>query len=85
FKCGKYMGNAQNAMNSILIVESPAQAGAQQKRYLVALISDVRKVNSAWDHSRLGAAIEEIVRSRQSVRVRDAGNAGEIKDSGTSE
>jgi len=85
FKCGKYMGNEQNAMNSILIVETPAQAGAEQKRYLVALISDVRKVNSAWDHSRLGAAVEEIIRSRQSVQVRDAGSATEIKDSGTSE
>ena len=85
FKCGKYMGNEQNAMNSILIVESPAQSGPDQKRYLVALTSDVRKVNSAWDHSRLGAAVEEIIRSRQSVKVRDAGNAGEIKDSGTSD
>ena len=85
YKCGKYLGNEQNAMNSVLIVESPGQAGADQKRYLVALTSDVRKVNSAWDHSRLGAAIEEIVRSRQSVKVRVAGSAGEVKDSGTSD
>lgn len=85
YKCGKYLGNEQNAMNSVLIVESPARPGADQKRYLVALTSDVRKVNSAWDHSRLGAAIEEIIRSRQSVKVRDTGSAGEIKDSGTSD
>ncbi len=85
FKCGKYMGNAQNAMNSVVIVESPAAAGPDQKRYLVALTSDVRKVNSAWDHSRLGAAIEEMVRSRQAVKVRDSGNEGEIKSSGKSE
>ena len=85
FKCGKYMGNLQNAMNSVVIVESPAQEGQGQKRYLVALTSDVRKVNSAWDHSRLGAAIEEIVRSRQAVQVRDAGPAGEVKEAGRSE
>ncbi len=85
FKCGKYMGNAQNAMNSVVTVESPAAAGPGQKRYLVALTSDVRKVNSAWDHSRLGAAIEEIVFSRQPVKVRDAGSAAEIQSSGRSD
>jgi hypothetical protein len=85
FKCGKYMGNAQNAMNSVVIVESPAAAGPTQKRYLVALTSDVRKVNSAWDHSRLGAAIEEIVQTRRSVKVKDSGSEGEIKSSGKSD
>ncbi|MCB1762437.1 MAG: hypothetical protein KDI27_04780 [Gammaproteobacteria bacterium] len=85
FKCGKYLGNAQNAMNSILLVESPAQPGSDQRRYLVALISDVRKVNSAWDHARLGAAIEEVIRSRQPVRVKDSGSDKEIKASGSSE
>ncbi len=85
FNCGKYMGNAQNAMNSVAIVESPARAGPEQKRYLVALISDVRKVNSAWDHSRLGAAIEEIVQTRQAVKVRDTGSSAEIRESGKSD
>ncbi len=85
FKCGKYMGNLENAMNSVVIIESPAQSGPEQKRYLVALTSDVRKVNSAWDHSRLAAAIEEIVRNRQAVRVRDSGSAGEIDASGKSD
>ncbi len=79
------MGNAQNAMNSVAIVESPARAGPEQKRYLVALISDVRKVNSAWDHSRLGAAIEEIVQTRQAVKVRDTGSSAEIRESGKSD
>lgn len=85
FKCGKYIGNAQNAMNSIAIIESPAAAGPGQKRYLVALTSDVRKVNSAWDHARLGAAIEEMVHSREAVQVRDAGSDGEIRSSGQGE
>lgn len=85
FKCMKYMGNKQNAMNSIAIVESPAQPGPTQRRYLVALTSDVRKVNSAWDHSRLGAAVEEIIQTRQAVKVRDAGSESEVKSSGKSE
>ena len=85
YRCGKYLGNAQNAMNSVVIVESPARAEGTRKRYLVALTSDVRKINSAWDHSRLGAAIEEIVRSRQPVKLREAGSAQEIERSGMSE
>lgn len=85
FKCGKYMGNLENAMNSVVIIESPAKATPGQKRYLVALTSDVRKVNSAWDHARLGAAIEELIRKRQAVEVREAGNQADIKDAGRSE
>ena len=85
FTCGKYMGNLENAMNSVVIIESPAKKSPGQKRYLVALMSDVRKVNSAWDHSRLGAAIEEIVRSRQAVQVRDRGDASDVRDAGRSE
>ena len=85
FACGKYMGNVENAMNSVAIIESPAMPAAGQRRYIVALTSDVRKVNSAWDHSRLGAAVEEAVRSRRSVVVRDAGSAAEVRSSGQSE
>lgn len=85
YLCEKYKGNRQNAMNSIVIVESPAALVPTQRRYLVALTSDVRKVNSAWDHSRLGAAIEEIVRSRSAVKVQEQGSADMIKDSGKSD
>ncbi len=67
FQCGKYKGNVQNLMNSIAIVESPAERGPEQRRYVVALISDVLKVNSAWDHSRLAAAIEEVIQTRKPV------------------
>ncbi len=85
FKCGKYMGNAENAMNSIAIVESPAGMQDGQVRYLVALTSDVLRRNSAWDHARLGAAVEELVRRRAPVEVREAGSAGELKESGRSD
>ncbi len=83
FQCGKYKGNVQNLMNSIAIVESPAERVAQQKRYVVALISDVLKVNSAWDHSRLAAAIEEIIQTRKPVQVRDQGSDAQLRDAGS--
>ena len=83
FQCGKYKGNVQNLMNSIAIVESPAERGPRQKRYIVALISDVLKVNSAWDHSRLAAAIEEIIQTRKPARIRDQGSDEQLRDAGS--
>lgn len=82
FTCGKYKGNLKNLMNSIAIIESPArpQDGVPTKRYIVALMSNVLRVNSAWDHARVGAAIEEGVRTRARVVVMEAGSAAQVKD-----
>lgn len=85
FTCGKYKGNVQNLMNSVAIVESPAVAGETQKRYLVALLSNVLKVNSAWDHSRIGAAVDEMVRTRSGAAIRDQGSASELEAAGKSD
>ncbi len=85
FACGKYMGNVRNYMNSVVIVESPAGDPASQKRYLVTLMSNVLRVNSAWDHSRIGAAIHEAVLTRKPVTVREAGSEADIRSSGTSQ
>ncbi len=82
FVCGKYKGNVENAMNSIAIVQTPAAVSEGQKRYLVALTSNVLRKNSAWDHARLGAAIEEIVRTRAVVKVREDGAEEQIRASG---
>jgi hypothetical protein len=85
FKCGKYRGNVENLMNSIAIVESPAARGPEQKRYIVALMSDVKRKNSAWDHSRLAAAIEEAVRTRKPPEVKEAGSAAEVQEAGAAQ
>ncbi|MBF0456069.1 MAG: serine hydrolase [Magnetococcales bacterium] len=82
FTCGKYQGNRDNLMNSLAIIESPAPTGPEQKRYFVALISNVMKKNSAWDHSRLGAAIDRLVQTRMAVTVNEQGKKEEIKASG---
>jgi len=79
FSCGKYMGNAQNLMNSISIVETPAGTAEDQRRYVVALMSDVRKVNSAWDHSRIGAAIDQMVKTRSAAKIQETASEAEKK------
>ena len=70
-------------MNSVAIIESPAARGPDQKRYIVALLSNVLRVNSAWDHSRIAAAIEQTVRTRQPVAIKDAGTGEQVRDAGT--
>jgi len=79
YRCGKYMGNAKNYMNAVTIIEWPGTS----TRYLITLMSNVLKVNSAWDHARLGVAIDEAVRTRKAVEVREAGTEEEIRASGS--
>jgi hypothetical protein len=81
FRCGKYMGNKKNLMNSVTIVEGPQDT---DPRYIVALMSDVKKVNSAWDHSRIGAATDEMVRSRQPQQLKEQASDKEISEAGKS-
>jgi hypothetical protein len=59
FKCGKYMGNVKNYMNSVAIVET--SAGDQQLDYIATLISNVLRKNSAVDHQTLGTRIHRLI------------------------
>jgi hypothetical protein len=59
YVCEKYKGNVNNYMNSVAIVEHP-----DSTTYLVALMSNVRKKNSASDHMALAAAIDKKVRAK---------------------
>ena len=56
FDCGKYMGNSFNYMNSVAIVEP-----ADGRVYLVALMSNVLRLNSAVEHQSLATFIEKIL------------------------
>jgi len=70
FKCRKYMGNKTNRMNSVALIES--QPGEDKPyRYIVAIVSNVLKVNSAWDHSRMAVAIHQAVLTRSLVKVEE--------------
>ncbi len=55
--CGKYQGNVQNYMNSVIIVEHPDNC-----RYMVVLMSNVLRKNSASDHLYLASAIDKAIR-----------------------
>lgn len=55
--CGKYMGNVQNFMNSVIIVEHPDNC-----KYIVVLMTNVLRKNSASDHLYLASAIDKIIK-----------------------
>lgn len=54
--CGKYMGNVQNFMNSVAIVEHP-----NNKKYMVVLMTNVLRKNSASDHMYLAVSIDKLI------------------------
>lgn len=59
FKCGKYMGNKMNYMNSLAIIENTSDG--YQLDYIAALISNVLKVNSAVEHQTFGMRIHRMI------------------------
>jgi hypothetical protein len=61
FVCLKYHGNVRNYMNSAAVIESPA--GEPRLFYLVALLSNVLRKNSAADHAELARAIHARLRA----------------------
>ena len=65
FKCKKYHGNKRNFMNSIAIVEWPAVD--PKLFYIVTLISNVLKKNSAVDHQTLGTRIHRMLQKDHGV------------------
>jgi hypothetical protein len=58
YHCGQYRGNETNLMHSVAIVESG------QKAYLIAMMSNVLKVNSAVEHQAIAGEIEKLIQSR---------------------
>ncbi len=70
FRCGPYRGNRTNLMHSVAIVESPAR-GQDQVVYLVAIMFNVLRVDSAEEHQRIAGEIEGLLRGS---RERGAGS-----------
>ncbi len=58
YTCRKYKGNKDNIMNSVAIIEH-----TNQKVYLVTLMSNVLKKNSAVDHQELAEAIDKLIQT----------------------
>jgi hypothetical protein len=59
FKCGKYMGNKRNYMNSLAIIENTSDG--YQLDYIAGLISNVLRVNSAVEHQTFGMRIHRMI------------------------
>ncbi len=62
FKCYKYHGNVKNYMNSVAIIED--DSGAKRLYYLVSLMSNVLRKNSAVDHQTLATKIHRLIQQR---------------------
>ncbi len=82
FRCDKYMGNVRNMMNSIAFVEGQSTSDPV---YIAALMSNVLKFNSAWDHSRIAAAVHETLRTNEAQALRETASTAEITEAGKSE
>jgi len=65
FKCGKYMGNKLNWMNSVITVESPGNLKKKRPptHYMVTVMSNVKRKNSAVAHQTLAMRIHRLIES----------------------
>ena len=73
FKCLKYHGNVTNMLNSVAIVEHPA--GKRQLFYMVVVMSNVLRKNSAVAHQTLATRIHRLIerhyQERKSIAEKD--------------
>lgn len=82
FRCDKYMGNVRNMMNSLAIVEGREEGSPH---YITTLMTNVLRFNSAWDHSRIAAAVHETLETDVLQSLREEASAKEMQDAGRSE
>ena len=61
FVCRPYQGNVRNFMNSVAIIEYPASE--RRLHYIVALMSNVLRRNSAVDHQTLATKIHRLLQA----------------------
>lgn len=73
FVCKKYHGNVRNFMNSVAIVESPAED--RDLFYVVTLISNVLRRNSAVDHQTFATRTHRLIQSFHAERLKSTKRA----------
>lgn len=61
FKCAAYAGNAKNYMNSVAIIEH--KAGQRRLYYMVTIISNVLRKNSASVHLEFATRLQKLIES----------------------
>ena len=57
FTCKTYAGNKTNIMNSVAVVERGS------KVYLVTLMSNILRINSAVEHQRIAGEVEQLIQA----------------------
>lgn len=70
FTCKPYHGNHKNYMNSVSIIEEDAateEGEPVRLYYLVVLISNVLRVNSAVTHQTMGTRIHQLIRTQHGL------------------
>jgi hypothetical protein len=65
FTCKAYHGNVRNFMNSVAIVEQKTEG--PDLHYIVIVISNVLRKNSAVEHQNLGTEIHRLIRQRNGL------------------
>jgi hypothetical protein len=65
FKCKKYHGNVKNMLNSVAIIEAPA--AEPQLYYMVVVMSNVLRKNSAVVHQTLATRIHRMLQKYYKV------------------
>lgn len=60
FKCGSYRGNVINYMNSVAIIEQ--EIDGVNLQYMVIVISNVLRKNSAVEHQTLGSEVHKLIK-----------------------
>lgn len=68
FVCKKYHGNVRNLMNSVAIVEAPATD--RDLFYVVTLMSNVLRRNSAVDHQTFATRTHRLIQSFHAPRLK---------------
>jgi hypothetical protein len=73
FECGKYMGNVVNYLNSVTMVET--NEPDSKLRYVVVLLSNVLRKNSAEVHKKLATEIHRIMEGYAAFRAEASGSS----------
>ena len=65
FQCKAYHGNVINYMNSVAIIEQ--ETAGVKLDYMVVLISNVLRKNSAVDHQTLATSVHQLMLQRHGI------------------
>jgi hypothetical protein len=78
FECGKYKGNVRNYLNSVTMVETDEPG--RRLQYIVVLLSNVLRKDSAQIHKQVATQIHEIMERNHPPREASADSQPKLDD-----